>query len=142
MTSNLKEEIIELIKKLPENATIDDIMYHLYVKKKILADIEEIEQGKVIPHEQVMENAKKRLEQWLRSWRCYSYRCCFYSWWSRSVSRPLHIYEKTNDTRISFNYLNLFFLKCFRSSRDLIGILLFFLFNSIPNRIRMKPLGK
>ena len=62
MTSNLKEEIIELIKKLPENATIDDIIYHLYVKKKIIAGIEEIEHGKVIPHEQVMENAKKRLE--------------------------------------------------------------------------------
>ncbi|MBY9013888.1 MAG: hypothetical protein KGD70_16070 [Candidatus Lokiarchaeota archaeon] len=66
MTSNLKKEIIELIKKLPENATIDDIMYHLYVKKKILAGIEELEQGKVIPHERVMENAKKRLEQWLK----------------------------------------------------------------------------
>ncbi len=66
MTSNLKEEIIELIKKLPENATIDDIMYHLYVKKKIIAGVEEIEHGKVIPHEQVMENAKKRLEQWLK----------------------------------------------------------------------------
>jgi len=66
MTSNLKEEIIELIKRLPDNATIDDIMYHLYVKKKILAGIEEIELGRVIPHEQVMENAKKRLEQWLK----------------------------------------------------------------------------
>ncbi len=66
MTSNLKEEIIELIKKLPENATIDDIMYHLYVKKKIIAGIEEIEQSRVIPHEQVMENVKKRLEQWLK----------------------------------------------------------------------------
>ncbi len=66
MTSNLKEEIIELIKKLPENATIDDIMYHLYVKKKIIAGIEDIEHGRVIPHEQVMENAKKRLEQWLK----------------------------------------------------------------------------
>ena len=66
MTTNLKEEIIELIKKLPENATIDDIMYHLYVKKKIIAGIEDIEQSRVIPHEQVMENAKKRLEQWLK----------------------------------------------------------------------------
>ena len=66
MTSNLKEEIIELIKKLPEDTTIDDIMYHLYVKKKIIAGIEEIEQGKVVPHEKVMENAKKRLEQWLK----------------------------------------------------------------------------
>jgi len=66
MTSNLKEEIIELIRKLPEDATIDDIMYHLYVKKKILAGIEDIEQGKVVPHEKVMENAKERLEQWLK----------------------------------------------------------------------------
>ncbi|MBA7666592.1 hypothetical protein ES703_74673 [subsurface metagenome] len=66
MTTNLKEEIIALIKKLPEDATIDDIMYHLYVKKKILTGIKEIEQGKVIPHEQVMESAKKRLEKWLK----------------------------------------------------------------------------
>ncbi len=66
MTSNLKEEIIELIKKLPENAKIDDIMYHLYVKKKIISGIEDIEQSRVLPHEQVMENAKKRLEQWLK----------------------------------------------------------------------------
>jgi hypothetical protein len=65
MTTNLKEEIIDLIKKLPDDVTIDDIMYHLYVKKKILAGIKDIEQGKIIPHEQVMENAKKRLEKWL-----------------------------------------------------------------------------
>ncbi len=61
MTSNLKEEIIDLIRKLPENATIDDIMYHLYVKKKILTGIKDLEQAKVIPHEQVMENVKKKL---------------------------------------------------------------------------------
>lgn len=66
MTSNLKEEIIDLIKKLPEDATIDDIMYHLYVKKKILAGIKDLDQEKVIPHEKVMENAKERLEQWLK----------------------------------------------------------------------------
>jgi len=66
MTSNLKEEIIDLIRKLPEDSTIDDIMYSLYVKKKILTGIKEIEQGKVISHELVMENAKKRLEQWLK----------------------------------------------------------------------------
>jgi len=66
MTTNLKEEIIALIRNLPEDATIDDIMYHLYVKKKILMGINEVELGKVIPHEQVMENAKKRLEKWLK----------------------------------------------------------------------------
>ncbi len=66
MTSNLKEEIIDLIRKLPEDATIDDIMYHLYVKKKILAGLKDIDQGKIVPHEKVMENAKARLERWLK----------------------------------------------------------------------------
>ena len=50
-------------KKITEDTTIDDIMYHLYVKKKIISGIEDIEQGKIIPHEQVMENVKKRLEE-------------------------------------------------------------------------------
>ena len=65
MTSDLKEDVIELIKKLPEDATLDDIIYHLYVKKKILKGIKDIEEGKTIPHELVMENAKKRLKEWL-----------------------------------------------------------------------------
>jgi len=65
MTTNLKEEVIALIKKLPEDATLEDIMYHIYVKKKILMGIEEIEQGKSVSHEKVMANAKKRLEKWL-----------------------------------------------------------------------------
>lgn len=63
MTSDLKEDVIELIKKLPEDATLDDIIYHLYVKKKILKGIKDIEEGKTIPHELVMENAKKRLKK-------------------------------------------------------------------------------
>lgn len=66
MTTNLKEEVINLIRKLPEDATLDDIMYHLYVKKKILIGIQEIEQGKIIPHDQVMDDAKKNLEKWLK----------------------------------------------------------------------------
>ena len=66
MTTNLKKEVIALIKKLPEEATLDDIMYHLYVKKKILIGLQEVDQGKSIPHEEVMDNAKKRLEKWLK----------------------------------------------------------------------------
>ena len=63
MISDLQEDVIELIKKLPEDATLDDIIYHLYVKKKILKGIKDIEEGKTIPHELVMENAKKRLKK-------------------------------------------------------------------------------
>jgi len=37
-------------------------MYQLYVKKKKLKGIQEIEQCNSIPHDQVMANAMKRLE--------------------------------------------------------------------------------
>ncbi|MGQ4874618.1 MAG: hypothetical protein ACP6IY_11170 [Promethearchaeia archaeon] len=63
---SIKEDIIDFIRKLPDDSTIDDIMYHLYVRKKILAGLIDIEQGKLIPHEKVMENVKKRLKQWLK----------------------------------------------------------------------------
>ncbi|MFO8020631.1 MAG: hypothetical protein R6U96_18555 [Promethearchaeia archaeon] len=64
MTSKLKEEIIEFIRKLPEDTTIDEIMYHLYVKKKINDGLTDLEQGKTTPHEDVMEKIKQKLEQW------------------------------------------------------------------------------
>lgn len=52
-----KEEAKKLIDKLPEHATWDDIMYELYVKKKIAVALKAAEEGQVISHEGV----KKRL---------------------------------------------------------------------------------
>ncbi len=66
MTSNIKEKVIELIRNLPEDATLDDIMYHLHAKIKILKGFKEIDEGKFISHDQVMENVKKSLEKWLK----------------------------------------------------------------------------
>lgn len=66
MIRNLKKEIIELIKKLPDDITLNDIIYHLYVKQKIIKGLKDIEQGKTVTNEEVMEKAKKRLEEWLK----------------------------------------------------------------------------
>lgn len=48
-----KKQVIELIKKLPEQATWDDIMYEIYVRKKIAAGIQAADEGRVVPHEEV-----------------------------------------------------------------------------------------
>jgi len=48
------------IKKLPDDATLEDIQYHLFVKQKLLRAEEQIKDGKTIPHEQVMEKARKK----------------------------------------------------------------------------------
>ena len=57
---NIKEEVIKLIKELPEDTTLEDIQYHLFVKQKLLKAEKQISEGKTIPHEDVMEKAKKK----------------------------------------------------------------------------------
>ncbi len=53
----VKEEAKRLIEKMPNTATWDDIMYELYVKKKIAAGLQAADEGRVVSHEE----AKKRL---------------------------------------------------------------------------------
>lgn len=57
---NVKEEVIKLIKDLPEDITIEDIQYHLFVKQKLQKAEKQISEGKIIPHEQVIEKARKK----------------------------------------------------------------------------------
>jgi predicted transcriptional regulator len=42
-----------VIKKMSDKATWDDIMYEIYVRKKIAAGITAADEGRVIPHEEV-----------------------------------------------------------------------------------------
>ncbi len=58
----VKNLTIETIQKLPDSCSLDDIMEILWVQKKILVGQEQIKSGKGISHEQ----AKKRLEKWLK----------------------------------------------------------------------------
>ena len=56
----IKEDIIKLIQDLPDDATLEDIQYHLFVKQKLLRAEEQIKAGETIPHEEVMEKARKK----------------------------------------------------------------------------------
>ena len=51
--STTKEQAINLISQLPEEASWDDIMYEMYVKKKIEMGIKAADEGGVVPHEEV-----------------------------------------------------------------------------------------
>lgn len=53
MSLSAKEEAKRLIDHLPDQATLNDIMYELYVKQKIQAGLRAVEEGRTIPHEQV-----------------------------------------------------------------------------------------
>ena len=54
----LKEEAKNLIDKLPENATIDDLLYELYINHKIQSGLDAIENGDVISHKEVKKRFK------------------------------------------------------------------------------------
>ncbi len=51
--STTKEEAINLITRLPDEATWDDIMYEMYVKKKIELGISAANEDRVVSQEEV-----------------------------------------------------------------------------------------
>jgi hypothetical protein len=55
-----KKRALEMVKKSPEKATWDDIMYEIYVRKKIEAGINAADEERVIPHEDVKERFIKK----------------------------------------------------------------------------------
>ncbi len=57
----VKEQVIHIIEKLPEDVTVDNIMETLYFKSQIDAGLRELDEGKGIPHEKV----KERISKWI-----------------------------------------------------------------------------
>ncbi len=55
--ATVKEEARKLLERLPDEASWDDLMYEIYVQKKIDMGLKAAEAGKLIPHEEV----KRRL---------------------------------------------------------------------------------
>lgn len=51
-----------MIKDLPDDVSLDEVMYHLYVKQKILRGLEDVKHDRTYSHDQV----KKMLEKWLK----------------------------------------------------------------------------
>lgn len=55
-----KKQALEAVKKLPEKATWDDIMYEIYVRKKIQTGTKAADEGRVVPHEDVKKRFIKK----------------------------------------------------------------------------------
>jgi hypothetical protein len=56
-----KEEVIQLIRRLPDDTTLEEIQYHLYVQEKVQRGIRDVEAGKVYSQEEV----EKRMKRWV-----------------------------------------------------------------------------
>ena len=59
--STVKQDVESLIRRLPDDCTIEDVQYHLYILEKIWRGVESAEAGRVKTQEEVEE----RFSQWL-----------------------------------------------------------------------------
>ena len=55
-----KKQALDMVKQLPERATWDDIMYEIYVRKKIEAGTKAADEGRVLTHAAVKKRFIKR----------------------------------------------------------------------------------
>ncbi len=59
--SSVKRALLDLVKKLPDDCTLEDVQYQLYVRQKVDRSMKAVAAGRVHSHEQV----KKHLAKWL-----------------------------------------------------------------------------
>ena len=46
-----KQKVRELLNRLPDDCSVEDVLYHLYVIQKVDAGMADAEAGRLIPHE-------------------------------------------------------------------------------------------
>ncbi len=54
-----KQQVLEIIKGLPEEVDIDEIMYRLYLRQKLETAEKDVREGKVISHEEVVRETSE-----------------------------------------------------------------------------------
>ena len=56
-----KDEVRELLDQLPDDSSLNDIQYHIYVRQKISKGLAAADQGRLISQDEV----EKRMARWL-----------------------------------------------------------------------------
>ncbi|MBI2909922.1 MAG: hypothetical protein HYX92_19965 [Chloroflexi bacterium] len=59
--STVKQEVRKLLARLPEDCSLEDIQYHLYVLQKIERGIRDSQESRVYSQEEVEKMMAKRL---------------------------------------------------------------------------------
>ncbi|MGB2843150.1 MAG: hypothetical protein WBC40_11870 [Halobacteriota archaeon] len=54
-----KQQVLDMIKALPEKIDIDELMYRLYLRQKLEAAEEDVSEGRLISHEEVVKETSR-----------------------------------------------------------------------------------
>lgn len=63
MATNGKHAALQIIQRMPDDATLEEIMYQLYFRQRVGRGLQELEEGKTISHAEL----KRSLVRWLQS---------------------------------------------------------------------------
>ena len=55
-----KDSVRALLDRLPDDCSLEDVLYHLYVVQQVELGLAEADTGNVIPHEQVVQELERR----------------------------------------------------------------------------------
>ena len=58
-----KQVVRDVLESLPDDCSLEDVQYELYVRQRILAGERAANAGELVPHEQVMREAREWLER-------------------------------------------------------------------------------
>lgn len=56
-----KEEVRRMLDQIPDDATFEDIQYHIYVREKIERGLRDVQEGRLLSQEEV----EQRMSKWL-----------------------------------------------------------------------------
>ncbi|MBD3194116.1 MAG: hypothetical protein GF317_03615 [Candidatus Lokiarchaeota archaeon] len=59
---SIKEKVIDIIKKLPDDVNYEDIMESIYAQQMISEGIQQLDNGEFVSQEEI----KERFTQWLK----------------------------------------------------------------------------
>jgi hypothetical protein len=55
-----KQRVRDLLERLPDDCSLDDVVYHLYVMQKVEAGLADAEAGRLIPHDVVAAELRRK----------------------------------------------------------------------------------
>jgi len=55
-----KEKVIEILDRLPDDCSLDDVLYHLYVVQSVARGKTEAKAGRTVSHDDVASELRKK----------------------------------------------------------------------------------
>jgi hypothetical protein len=62
MMGNAKREALALIQQLPDNSSLEDIQYHLYIREKVEHGLRDLKSKQTLSQKEV----ERRMKKWLK----------------------------------------------------------------------------